>query len=163
MLDMTFNMYTLEKSRQRILFIFILNLFMPFLELPVTSIATVLKGAKRSLCIYFWETYGKEKLSSKVHLLMTLSFRLHHISVIENMQLEILLTHHYTTTSSFLHSFFSSSLKYTLTHTTHIRMFHNAWWPIYYWRGTPTDKQIPRNEVIWPGHVYTNTAEGFYG
>lgn len=55
------------------------------------------------------------------------------------------------------------SLTYTLTRHTHPACFENAWWPIYYWRGTPTDKQIPRNEVIWPGHVYTNTAEGFYG
>lgn len=32
-------------------------------------------------------------------------------------------------------------------HTPHtFKMFQNAWWPIYYWRGTPTDKQIPRNE-----------------
>lgn len=51
--------------------------------------------------------------------------------------------------------------RHTRIHT--LSMFQNAWWPIYYWRGTPTDKQIPRNEVIWPGHVYTNTAEGFYG
>lgn len=56
----------------------------------------------------------------------------------------------------------SLSLTYTLTPHT-FSMFQNAWWPIYYWRGTPTDKQIPKNEVIWPGHVYTNTAEGFYG
>lgn len=56
----------------------------------------------------------------------------------------------------------SLSHAYTLiAHTT--SMVQNAWWPIYYWRGTPTDKQIPRNEVIWPGYVYTNTAEGFYG
>lgn len=51
-------------------------------------------------------------------------------------------------TSPFLPSVsLSHSLTYTLTPHT-LSMFQNAWWPIYYWRGTPTDKQIPRNEVI---------------
>lgn len=63
----------------------------------------------------------------------------------------------------FLHSLTLIHPNSTCTHIHTISMFQNAWWPIYYWRGTPTDKQIPRNEVIWPGHVYTNTAEGFYG
>lgn len=62
-------------------------------------------------------------------------------------------------TSLFFPSFFLSNTPSPHTFS----MFQNAWWPIYYWRGTPTDKQIPRNEVIWSGHVYTNTAEGFYG
>lgn len=70
------------------------------------------------------------------------------------------LSHFYTTNKN-CHAF---SLCLPLSFSPHtFSMFQNAWWPIYYWRGTQTDKQIPRNEVIWSGHVYTNTAEGFYG
>lgn len=65
------------------------------------------------------------------------------------------------TSRAFLHSCFLSRTTSVTPHP--FGMFQNAWWPIYYWRGTPTDKQIPKNEVIWPGRVYTNTAEGFYG
>lgn len=87
--------------------------------------------------------YGEENLSSKVHLKAFDCSPYRNRYMIGNISIQLL--YHKQALSCRLS--LSHSLTYTLTPHT-LSMFQNAWWPIYYWRGTPTDKQIPRNEVI---------------